>query len=179
MLGELVAQSWANITRHRTRSALTMLGIVWGIVAVTVLIAYGTGFRAILTHAFNAFGKSAVVAWPGQTSEQAGGERAGRKVRFEREWLDGVTCEPGEVVLLENVRFNKGEKKNKDELAQKMAALCDVYVMDAFATAHRAEASTHGVGRFAPIACAGWMPGPCHSMIGAAISARNSRSSAR
>ncbi len=82
-------------------------------------------------------------------------EMLGRKVRFEREWLGGVTCEPGEVVLLENVRFNKGEKKNKDELAQKMAALCDVYVMDAFATAHRAEASTHGVGKFAPIACAG------------------------
>ena len=88
--------------------------------------------------------------WPSRLSEMLG-----RKVRFEREWLDGVTCEPGEVVLLENVRFNKGEKKNKDELAQKMAALCDVYVMDAFATAHRAEASTHGVGRFAPIACAG------------------------
>ena len=79
----------------------------------------------------------------------------GSKVRFEREWLDGVRCEPGEVVLLENVRFNEGEKKNKDELARRMAALCDVYVMDAFATAHRAEASTHGVGRFAPVACAG------------------------
>jgi phosphoglycerate kinase len=82
-------------------------------------------------------------------------ELMGRKVRFEREWLGGVSCEPGEVVLLENVRFNKGEKKNKDELAQKMAALCDVYVMDAFATAHRAEASTHGVAKFAPVACAG------------------------
>jgi phosphoglycerate kinase len=82
-------------------------------------------------------------------------ELLGRKVRFEREWLDGVTAEPGEVVLLENVRFNPGEKKNRDELARKMAALCDVYVMDAFATAHRAEASTHGVGRFAPVACAG------------------------
>jgi len=82
-------------------------------------------------------------------------ELLGRKVRFEREWLGGVQCEPGEVVLLENVRFNKGEKKNKDELAQKMAALCDIYVMDAFATAHRAEASTHGVGKFAPVACAG------------------------
>jgi phosphoglycerate kinase len=82
-------------------------------------------------------------------------ELLGRKVRFERDWLGGVTCEPGEVVLLENVRFNKGEKKNKDDLAQKMAALCDVYVMDAFATAHRAEASTHGVGKFAPVACAG------------------------
>ncbi len=82
-------------------------------------------------------------------------ELLGHKVRFERDWLDGVTCEPGEVVLLENVRFNKGEKKNKDELARKMAALCDIYVMDAFATAHRAEASTHGVGKFAPVACAG------------------------
>ncbi|HET7203467.1 MAG TPA: phosphoglycerate kinase [Steroidobacteraceae bacterium] len=82
-------------------------------------------------------------------------ELMGRRVRFEREWLDGVACEPGEVVLLENVRFHKGEKKNKDELAKKMAALCDVYVMDAFATAHRAEASTHGVGKFAPVACAG------------------------
>ena len=82
-------------------------------------------------------------------------ELLGLKVRFEREWLDGVVCEPGEIVLVENVRFNKGEKKNKDELAQKMAKLCDVYVMDAFATAHRAEASTHGVAKFAPIACAG------------------------
>ena len=82
-------------------------------------------------------------------------ELMGRKVRFERDWLGGVSCEPGEVVLLENVRFHKGEKKNKDELAQKMAALCDVYVMDAFATAHRAEASTHGIGKFAPVACAG------------------------
>jgi len=82
-------------------------------------------------------------------------ELLGLKVRFERDWLGGVACESGEIVLVENVRFNKGEKKNKDELAQKMAALCDVYVMDAFATAHRAEASTHGVAKFAPIACAG------------------------
>jgi phosphoglycerate kinase len=82
-------------------------------------------------------------------------ELLGLKVRFERDWLNGVACEPGEIVLLENVRFNKGEKKNKDELAKQMAALCDVYVMDAFATAHRAEASTHGVAKFAPVACAG------------------------
>ncbi len=82
-------------------------------------------------------------------------ELLGRKVRFERDWLDGVACEPGEIVLLENVRFNKGEKKNNDELAKRMAALCDVYVMDAFATAHRAEASTHGVAKYAPVACAG------------------------
>ena len=93
MLRELIAQSWTNITRHRTRSALTMLGIVWGIVAVTVLIAYGAGFRGILTHAFDAFGKSAVVAWPGQTSEQAGGERAGRKVRFEKADRDAIESE--------------------------------------------------------------------------------------
>ncbi len=82
-------------------------------------------------------------------------ELLGSKVRFERDWLDGVACEPGEIVLVENVRFNKGEKKNDDALAKRMAALCDIYVMDAFATAHRAEASTNGVGRFAPVACAG------------------------
>jgi len=74
---------------------------------------------------------------------------------LKRDWLDGVAVAPGEVVLLENVRFNKGEKQNSDELAKKMAALCDIYVMDAFGTAHRAEASTHGVAKYAPIACAG------------------------
>ncbi len=72
-----------------------------------------------------------------------------------RDWLDGVEVAPGEVVLLENVRFNKGEKKDDEELSRKMAALCDIYVMDAFGTAHRAEASTHGVAKYAPIACAG------------------------
>ena len=82
-------------------------------------------------------------------------ELLGYKVRFEKNWLDGVSCEPGEVVVLENVRFNKGEKKDKEEVARKMAALCDIYVMDAFGTAHRAEASTHGVARFAKVACAG------------------------
>lgn len=82
-------------------------------------------------------------------------ELLGSKVRFEKNWLDGVQCEPGEVVVLENVRFNKGEKKDNEALAKKMAALCDVYVMDAFGTAHRAEASTHGVARFATVACAG------------------------
>jgi phosphoglycerate kinase len=82
-------------------------------------------------------------------------ELLGSKVRFEKNWLDGVQCEPGEVVVLENVRFNKGEKKDNEDLAKKMAALCDVYVMDAFGTAHRAEASTHGVARFAKVACAG------------------------
>jgi phosphoglycerate kinase len=82
-------------------------------------------------------------------------ELLGYKVRFEKNWLDGVECGVGEVVLLENVRFNKGEKKDKEDLARKMAELCDVFVMDAFGTAHRAEASTHGAARFAKVACAG------------------------
>jgi phosphoglycerate kinase len=82
-------------------------------------------------------------------------ELLGRKVPLQRDWLDGVEVEPGEAVLLENVRFNPGEKKDAEELARRMAALCDVYVMDAFGTAHRAEASTHGVARFAAVACAG------------------------
>ncbi|MEK9626787.1 MAG: phosphoglycerate kinase [Gammaproteobacteria bacterium] len=79
----------------------------------------------------------------------------GQPVRLIREWLDGVDVESGEVVLCENVRFNMGEKSDDDALAQKMAKLCDVYVMDAFGTAHRAQASTHGVGLHAPAACAG------------------------
>ncbi len=82
-------------------------------------------------------------------------ELLGFKVPLEKDWLGGVQVSPGQVVLLENVRFNKGEKKDNEDLAKKMAALCDVYVMDAFGTAHRAEASTHGVARFAPVACAG------------------------
>ena len=79
----------------------------------------------------------------------------GREVPLVRDYLDGVAVQPGEVVLLENVRFNAGEKKNTDELAQQYAALCDVFVMDAFGTAHRAQGSTHGVARFAKVACAG------------------------
>ena len=79
----------------------------------------------------------------------------GVKVPLVKDWIDGVDVEPGSAVLCENVRFLKGEKKDDETLARKMAALCDIYVMDAFGTAHRAEASTHGVGKFAPIACAG------------------------
>ncbi len=82
-------------------------------------------------------------------------ELLGKPVRLADDWLDGIEAAPGELVLLENVRFNKGEKADDEALARRMAALCDVYVMDAFGTAHRAEASTHGVGRFAPVACAG------------------------
>jgi phosphoglycerate kinase len=82
-------------------------------------------------------------------------ELLGFKVRLEKDWLGGVEVAAGEVVLLENVRFNKGEKKDKEDLSKRMAELCDIYVMDAFGTAHRAEASTHGVARFAKVACAG------------------------
>jgi phosphoglycerate kinase len=82
-------------------------------------------------------------------------ELLGQPVPLRQDWLDGIECTPGAAVLCENVRYNKGEKKDDEGLARQMAALCDVFVMDAFATAHRAEASTHGVARFAPIACAG------------------------
>ena len=79
----------------------------------------------------------------------------GREVPLARDWLDGVEAAPGELVLCENVRFSPGEGKDDEALARRMAALCDIYVMDAFGTAHRAQASTHGVARFAPTACAG------------------------
>jgi len=82
-------------------------------------------------------------------------ELLGQPVRLEKQWLDGVVVNPGEVVLCENVRFNAGEKKNHAELGRKMAALCDIFVMDAFGTAHRAQASTHSVAQYAPTACAG------------------------
>ncbi|TCS36194.1 phosphoglycerate kinase [Paucimonas lemoignei] len=82
-------------------------------------------------------------------------ELLGQPVELRQNWVDGVEVAPGQVVLLENCRVNKGEKKNSDELAQKMAQLCDVYVNDAFGTAHRAEATTHGIAKFAPVACAG------------------------
>lgn len=82
-------------------------------------------------------------------------ELLGCEVKLVADWVDGVDVAPGQVVLLENCRVNKGEKKNDDALAQKMAKLCDVYVNDAFGTAHRAEATTHGIAKFAPVACAG------------------------
>jgi len=78
-----------------------------------------------------------------------------KPVRLEKDWLEGITISAGEVVLCENVRFNIGEGKDSDELGQKMAALCDIFVMDAFGTAHRAQASTHAIAKFAPISCAG------------------------
>ena len=83
------------------------------------------------------------------------GELLGREVPLVANWVDGVQVAPGQVVLLENCRVNKGEKKNDEALSRKMAALCDIYVNDAFGTAHRAEATTYGIAQFAPIACAG------------------------
>ncbi len=82
-------------------------------------------------------------------------ELLGKPVPLRKDWLSGIDCPPGTAVLCENVRFLKGEKADDEQLARRMAALCDVFVMDAFGTAHRAEASTHGVARFAPVACAG------------------------
>ena len=83
------------------------------------------------------------------------GELLGREVKLVKDYLNGVELADGEVAILENVRFNAGEKKNEDALSKQYAALCDVFVMDAFGTAHRAQASTHGVAKFAPTACAG------------------------
>ena len=83
------------------------------------------------------------------------GELLGREVPLVANWVDGVQVAPGQLVLLENCRVNKGEKKNKEELARKLAALCDIFVHDAFGTAHRAEATTYGIAQYAPIACAG------------------------
>jgi len=82
-------------------------------------------------------------------------ELLGRPVPLKQDWVDGVEVAPGQVVLLENCRVNRGEKKNDEQLARKMAALCDIYVNDAFGTAHRAEATTYGIAQFAPVACAG------------------------
>lgn len=99
------------------------------------------------------------------------GELLGRPVHLVKEWVDGVEPKAGEVLLLENCRFNKGEKKNDPELAQKIAKLCDIYVNDAFGTAHRAEATTHGAAQFAPVACAGPLLAAELDALGAALSA--------
>ncbi len=106
MFREILRQAYEALGRNPLRSFLTMLGIVWGIVAVTVLIAYGQGFRGVLVRGFDAFGKSAVVCWPAQTSEQAGGQRAGKLVRFEKQDLELVLAQATLVkhASLETVR---------------------------------------------------------------------------
>src|SRR3546814_695200 len=99
------------------------------------------------------------------------GECLGQDVRLAADWVNGVAVEPGEVVLLENCRVNPGEKRNDLALARKMAALCDVYVNDAFGTAHRAEATTEGMAHFAPVACAGPLLATELDALGKALSA--------
>jgi putative ABC transport system permease protein len=90
---EILLQAWIALRRNPARSLLTMTGIVWGIITVTMLVAYGNGFRHVLVRGFEVFGKSVVICWPGQTSEQVGGERAGKRVRFQREDLEAVRAE--------------------------------------------------------------------------------------
>jgi putative ABC transport system permease protein len=107
MLTEIFKEAWAALGRNPVRSLLTMTGIAWGIVAVTLLLSYGAGFRGVLMYTFEVFGKGAVVCWPGTTSEQAGGERAGKVVRFEQEDADWVKAQSPLVkrVTLETVKF--------------------------------------------------------------------------
>ena len=101
------------------------------------------------------------------------GELLGREVPLVANWVEGVTVAPGQVVLLENCRVNPGEKKNNQDLARKMAALCDIYVNDAFGTAHRAEGTTYGIAQFAPMACAGPLLAAEIDAIGKALEAPN------
>src|SRR5205814_6062893 len=107
MLLEIFKEAWAALGRNPVRSLLTMTGIAWGIVAVTLLLSYGSGFRGVLMYTFEVFGKGAVVCWPGTTSEQAGGERAGKAVRFEQEDADWVQAQSPLVkrVTRETVRW--------------------------------------------------------------------------
>ena len=106
MLTEIIVEAWIALQRNYTRTMLTMLGIVWGIATVTLLIAYGSSFRQILVNGFDAFGKSVVICWPQQTSEQPGGQRAGKKVQFELADLEMVKANAPLVkhACLETVR---------------------------------------------------------------------------
>ncbi len=128
-----------------------------------------TASMATINHCLKAGAKVMVTSHLGRPEEGVWSEenslkpvadnisaRLGKEVRLIRDWVDGgFDVADGELVVLENCRINKGEKKNNDETAKKYAALCDVFVMDAFGTAHRAQASTHGVAKYAPVACAG------------------------
>src|SRR5438132_12024022 len=107
MLLEIFREAWAALGRNPVRSLLTMTGIAWGIVAVTLLLSYGSGFRTVLMYTFEVFGKGAVVCWPGTTSEQAGGERAGKPARFEAEDSEWVKAQSPLIkrVTREPVRF--------------------------------------------------------------------------
>jgi putative ABC transport system permease protein len=115
VLTQVLKDAWFSLRRSAVRSSLTMLGIVWGIVAVTMLIAYGSGFRTVLTNAFDAFGRSVVIAWPQQTTEQAGGQRAGKKVRLEQEDLEAVKAKSPliKTACLETVRYRSISYEDK------------------------------------------------------------------
>ncbi|WP_333703695.1 phosphoglycerate kinase [Vibrio hepatarius] len=122
----------------------------------TLKLALEAGARVIV---MSHLGRPTEGEYEGQYSMQPVADHLagllGQDVPLVKDWLDGVDVEAGQLVLVENVRFNKGEKKDDEALSKQMAELCDIYVMDAFGTAHRAQASTHGVGKFAPVACAG------------------------
>ncbi|MGB8323617.1 MAG: ABC transporter permease [Candidatus Acidiferrum sp.] len=107
MLFEVFKEAWSALGRNRVRSLLTMTGIAWGIVAVTLLLSYGSGFRSVLMYTFETFGKAAVICWPGTTSEQAGGERAGKAVRFDQDDAEWVKAQSPLIkrVTLETVQF--------------------------------------------------------------------------
>jgi putative ABC transport system permease protein len=104
---EIVRQAWGSLRRQPLRSCLTMTGVVWGIVAVTMLLAYGSGFRRVLMYTFDSFGHDVIICWPGTTGEQAGGERAGQKVKFEQPDLDELraTATLAKQVCPESVKF--------------------------------------------------------------------------
>ncbi len=114
MFFDILKQAWDALRHHTVRSVLTMLGIIWGIVAVTILIAYGNGFRFALVRAFEAFGKSAVVCWPGQTSEQAGGQRAGRPIRFQIEDVKRIEEECTLVKAVSPEIFRRTQARHGD-----------------------------------------------------------------
>jgi len=107
MFGEIFKQVWGSLRRQPVRSSLTMAGIVWGIVAVTLLLAYGSGFRRVLMYTFDVFGHNVILCWPGTTSEQAGGERAGKTVKFEQADVDELRAGATFVkqVCSETVKF--------------------------------------------------------------------------
>ena len=122
----------------------------------TIEIALGKGAAVIL---MSHLGRPIEGQYDEESSLKPVAERLSslldKSVRLEKDWLDGLDVNAGEIVLCENVRFNVGEEADSDELGQKMAALCDIFVMDAFGTAHRAQASTHSVAKFAPVVCSG------------------------
>ena len=128
MLIEIFRESWAALQRSRVRSFLTMLGIVWGIAAVTLLISYGAGFRHVLLDAFLSFGRGAVVCWPQQTSEQPGGQRAGKVVKFEQEDVDLIKANASMVkyACLESVRF-RGISYNDSFADTAVRGVCPEY----------------------------------------------------